>query len=72
MGWCKADLEVVGKEGKVTCSLTMLSAASPCMQRYTLQTSYYTVYTLNTSHYTLHTTHFTLHTRKYTLHTRHL
>ena len=31
---CKEDLEAVGREGKVTCSLTMLAPASHCMKRY--------------------------------------
>ena len=34
---CREDLEVWGREGRVTCSLTLLCAASPFMQRYCTQ-----------------------------------
>ena len=32
--WCREDLELEGREGRVTCSLTLLCSASPCMRRY--------------------------------------
>ena len=37
VGLCREDLEVEGREGRVTYSLTLMCAASPCLQRYCKQ-----------------------------------
>ena len=34
---CREDLQIEGREGRVACSLTLLCAASPFMQRYCTQ-----------------------------------